>query len=330
MRKTSFFVPLLIICMAAFILGELMIFILSPRVYMYPRMKFSAQYGFMLYENCRMVHGVPWRWKVFYTINEYQYRGESVLPAEKYDKTNIVILGDSYSFGYGVNDSATYPAVIAAKLENDFNVINLATPGWGLTQHIRRYYEFGRLYLPRIVILQFHPNDPEENLENKVTAIENKKFKFQDSGNTFNLIKKYLSRSIIQKSQIYNLFRESGFRFFERRAMVRSDPSRQTGGGSEEGIYPGDDFYNELLELFAKDLRRHGSELIMISTNGGLEQFPKIKAKVSSLSSRGFLAYYDVRPWLKDVSGKRAPDGHLWGKEAHYILGERLSEIIRR
>ena len=57
-------------------------------------------------------------------------------------KPNIVLLGDSYTFGFGVNDGNEFAAVMSRELSSDYNIINTGVGGWGLTQQIRRYYEF--------------------------------------------------------------------------------------------------------------------------------------------------------------------------------------------
>ena len=170
-----------IVLIIIFVIGELSIRIFHPHKYMYPRFKFSKKYGHILFENCKMIHTCPGKWKFIYTINEYQYRGKLIPISNSYDKKNIIILGDSYSFGHGVNDGDEYPEIMAEKLNDNFNIINLSVSGWGLTQQIRRYYEFGQLYLPKVVLLQFCSNDPEDNFNNKVTIIKDGRFIFQNS-----------------------------------------------------------------------------------------------------------------------------------------------------
>jgi hypothetical protein len=78
----------------------------------------------------------------------------------------------------------------------------------GLAQHIRRFYEFGRLYDPSVVIVQFCNNDPRDNYRNRVTIVEDGKFVFRSSTFGLNFLKRFLSDSKIQKSQLYNLIRD--------------------------------------------------------------------------------------------------------------------------
>ena len=87
-------------------------------------------------------------------------------------------------------------------------------------------------------------------------------------------------------------------------------------------------FYIDLLELFAKDLNQRGVNLITISVNGQLNEFPNIKKKVADLQSKGWLHYYEIIPWFKNVTDYGSPEGHSWGKKAHVILGTNLTDII--
>jgi len=99
---------------------------------MYPRWEFSPAHGTMLFGNQKIVHTYPSRWEFIYTINEYQYRGKSIPISNSYGKDNIIVLGDSYSFGTGVNDGEEYTAVMADRLKEHYNVINLSVGGLGV------------------------------------------------------------------------------------------------------------------------------------------------------------------------------------------------------
>ncbi|MFX0200415.1 MAG: hypothetical protein ACFFCW_30215 [Candidatus Hodarchaeota archaeon] len=323
-------VIVIMVLIVVFVTGELLIRILNPQVSLYPRFQFSSKYGFMLFEKCKMIHMRPGKWKFTYTINEFQYRGKLTPISNYYDKENIVILGDSSSFGMGVNDGDEYALIMAHKLKDNYNVINLSLPGSGLAQQIRRYYEFGQLYSPKILLLQFSLTDPIDNFTNMVTIVEKKRFKFQNVEAFHNWAKKYLSKSIIQKSQIYNLVRNAAYQFFARRAQKKTKLIFQKGNiYDDQKIKPEEHFYNELLDLFAKDLNRKGIDVIMISVNGELDFFPNIKEKIFDLDSKGLINYHEVIPWFENIRNYGSLEGHPWGKKGHYIIGAKLSEIIK-
>jgi hypothetical protein len=331
-RKAIFYLILVIApLIIAFILGEIAVTIFRPVPYMYPRYKYSPQYGFTLYENTRMVHGWPRKFKFHYTINELGYRGTAVEPSRANDKPSIVILGDSYTFGMGVNDGEPYPAILEAELGHAYNVINLGTPGWGLTQQIRRYVEFGKLHNPDVVVLQFCANDPEDNLNNMVTTIEAGEFKFSSTSAGVHRLKKVLSHSIIQKSQMYNLYRGRLYEMFQNRHVNKKDKElkKKTGGEVEPGHAnaPREQFYCELLELFARSLQEQGVRLIMITAEGHLERFDTIASCVESLEDAGALDYVAIADWVIGVEDRYSAEGH-WGIGSHRAVGEGLARLV--
>jgi len=273
-----------------------------------------------------MVHEKPGRWRFVYSINSLSCRGSELPVARHYDQPNIVVLGDSYTFGAGVDDGDEYPAVMERKLAGKANVINLGVGGWGLTQEIRRYYELGRLYQPGAVVLQFSANDPLDDLKCPVTEVVGDRFVFHDTHEPLFRLKNILSRSALQKSQIYNLFRDSVYRLFEAR-ILKSNRIRRSGGRSpnaDEAIYVG------LLERFVKDLGSHGVRVVFITVNGQLKGFPMVRGAVVRLAADGFLEFHDAAEWLDGEASEPSPEGHLWGRSAHGIIGEKLAGVLSR
>jgi len=313
-----------------FVLGEVLIGLASPSEYLYPRYQFSAQYGLIPFPNVVMVHGTPRKYEFHYTVNSMQSRGEVIEPGTS-SLPVVVVLGDSYSFGMGVNDGEEFPTVMRHHLENRAAVVNLGSPGWGLTQEIRRYYDVGAAYDPRIVILQFCANDPDDNLANRVTRVQDGKFVFVDSENSLNFIKKYLSRSIVQRTQLYNFLRTRASRVVLEK-MARREASRLDAGRPDSAQTTGvpgiEKVYIELLDLFAADMRAEGRQLWFISIDNQLDMFPHIAAAVHELDARGDLRYLEVTDWLHGHEPYQSPEGHVWGAPAHKIVGEHLAAEV--
>lgn len=311
--------------------GELLVRFVAPQPYLHPRLQYSEDYGFTLYRNTRMVNGIPGGFRFYYTVNEYGYRGIPVPPAPEKGRVRIVVLGDSYGFGIGVPDGEEFASVLRNELGDGFDVINLSVGGYGLTQEIRRYYEFGRLYQPKAVILQFCANDPLDNLQNMVTEVQSDSFVFRKTNNSVAWLKQYLSRSPIQMSQLYNFLRDRVYDLVSRQQVVDARINvrkelRSDGGGA---ITPEQSFYNSLLETFARDLHRNRVRFIMISVNGQLDQIPFIRRKVGELSLKGDMEYVDVAPWFEGLKDFGSPEGHSWGSKAHSVIGTNLAKIIR-
>lgn len=310
----------------AVVFAELIVRFLVPQASMYPRTDYSPEYGSLPYADTTIVHERPGHWRFEYSINEYRYRGAAIPVADAYATKNVVVLGDSYSFGIGVADGEEYPSVLAARLGAGYAVANLGVGGWGLAQEIRRFYDLGNSYQPVAVVLQFCSNDIEDGLRYPVTKVSGDFFTFHDVAGTYLLAKRFMSRSLIQKSQAYNLLRNGLYTLHRR--YVLTNAKTPTADKSGPGVSDGERMYIELLTQFARDLKRNRVPLLMIAVNGQLEEFPSLKAQVTRMHAQGALRYLEVQPWLQHLDGPESPEGHLWGARVHSIIGARLAEVV--
>lgn len=334
MKTVQNIIILLTGVLTSFIIVEIALFYFFPQPYTYPRNRFSPEYHYDLYPGITMINRMGNRWAFHSVINELGYRGKAIPIQETYHKKNIVILGDSYSFGAGVDEGQQYPAILANNLSSH-DIINLSVAGWGLTQEIRKFYEFGIRYLPSIVVLQFCSNDPSDNFTKKVAIIENGKFKFINSKKiNQNILKISLGDSIVQKSQTYNLFRNVLY------SLMQDRPIKHQGGAVNDSTTnnpnatsttPEELFYCQLFDKFARDLHKRKIVFIVISVQGQLDEFPKIKSMVSNLHRESIITYLETKDWF-DASKKhyQSPEGHAWGALAHKIIGEKLAEYIKK
>jgi len=84
----------------------------------------------------------------------------------------ILILGDSFTFGYGVDNNEAYPKKVEQLIHQDekdgkinFEVLNAGTGGWGTVQEVMYLKEKGPYFQPDLVILGFFlGNDVYNNL----------------------------------------------------------------------------------------------------------------------------------------------------------------------
>ena len=302
------------------IAGELSLRFFYPQATLYPRWDFSDAYCLILPRDAAMVHARPGEWEYTYTINADRCRGDLVAPDEAQAKNSIVVLGDSYSMGMGVNDGEEYPAVLAEALGADYAVINTGTPGWGLTQQIRRFYEFGLGFEPEWVVLQFSANDPADCMACPVATWEEEGVAFSAHPDERWGLAKILSRSrLFQRSQIYSLLRNT--------YVARRDAKRVSAATIPA---TGEDYYITLLEPFAKDLEARGIGFLMIAVNGQLRRFQRLNDTVERLDAEGLLDYVEVLDWSIDSVEYVSPEGHVWNAEAHRIVGKRLADRLRR
>jgi lysophospholipase L1-like esterase len=79
--------------------------------------------------------------------------------------TRVVILGDSVTYGHGIESSQAFPQVLERKLredDRDVEVFNMGLPGWSTRQERIAYERIARKYKPDVVVLAVCLNDLAE------------------------------------------------------------------------------------------------------------------------------------------------------------------------
>jgi len=96
-------------------------------------------------------------------INSDGFRDQEYSTSEPNDTQRIIALGDSVTFGWGVNQSDTWPKQLKQKLNNGsetkVQILNFGVWGYNTTEEVEMLEEKGLDYSPDKVILQYHRND---------------------------------------------------------------------------------------------------------------------------------------------------------------------------
>jgi hypothetical protein len=106
---------------------------------------------------------------VVYQINSQGIRASEDWILENETNPNIIFaIGDSFTFGLGVNEGFAYPQVLDNLLGNSASVVNLGVPGFGTTYTYDRLLEYADTEgMPDIIIYTFVRNDPIDNIIGK-------------------------------------------------------------------------------------------------------------------------------------------------------------------
>jgi len=74
------------------------------------------------------------------------------------DKKHILVLGDSFAAGHGIeNYQDTFPEILASRLENSYYVSNYSKCGWDTAEELHALQDIE--FSPEIIILSYFPND---------------------------------------------------------------------------------------------------------------------------------------------------------------------------
>ena len=95
-----------------------------------------------------------------YTTDEHGFRNPSPWP----DRADIVVLGDSMAFGYGVEDDETWTALLADWLSGT-RIINLGLIGAAPQQYLRIYERYGQALQPDLVLFCLFPGNDVHDAE---------------------------------------------------------------------------------------------------------------------------------------------------------------------
>ncbi len=98
--------------------------------------------------------------------NKLGFRGELVSPEKPPNTYRIVALGDSITFGKGIeNPNKRYPELLGAMLDKetsaDVQVVNMGFPMYNTVREYRVFKEKGLRFSPDLVLVGYNHNDPE-------------------------------------------------------------------------------------------------------------------------------------------------------------------------
>lgn len=128
-----------------------------------------------LYDRSLGWRNIPnWKSKTFgqpLTINSKGLRDREY-PYEKPAGTRrILVLGDSYTWGYGVSDRDLYTEVLERDLNQGglgWEVLNAGVSGWGTDQEYLYFRDEGLKYSADVVVLMFFFNDLSEAITSRM------------------------------------------------------------------------------------------------------------------------------------------------------------------
>lgn len=212
-----------------------------------------------------------------YRINSHGCRGPDYPRSAPEGQIRILAIGDSFTFGMGVESEETYPKQLERQLGNlgvSAEVINCGVIGHDMWQHDIILRKTLALYQPDIVIFGVYYNDLAGNFPPDKMKDPNYK------GN--NPFAKKGSRKRLHNSYLYNTIRnaEDSFKYrlraklgarqvqgiTERRALISSDNSdsfhyQMLAGNKPPKLYKE---FQLALEKFVAYARNAGSEIILI------------------------------------------------------------------
>ena len=149
-----------------------------------PAVEDDGRYGFIAYDERLGWAPVPnasgritsSEFDVAVTLNGQGLRGERAYPvARRQGVPRIVLVGDSFSFGYGVTHEATWVTRLERSLD-PIDVINLSVSGYGTDQQLLRLEDEGLAFRPDLVILALFEGNVFRNARDQQVGFPKPRF----------------------------------------------------------------------------------------------------------------------------------------------------------
>ena len=193
----------------AILAAELLFRVLAP-VPMLPRNVTAAPYGVRCnMPNKEYLHTTA-EYKIRIRTNSKGIRSEREIPYDKPQNLyRIVLLGDSFGMGYGVDADDMFSSRMVYHLKEkygiDAEVVNLSTSGHGNAEELITLRHEGFKYHPDLVVLGWHYTDLDDNVRSNL-------FELTDEGDIKRKAAEYLpgvkEREFLDRFPIYGYMAE--------------------------------------------------------------------------------------------------------------------------
>ncbi len=185
----------------AFLFAEIVVRTCCPQVTGPSEWSFDPDLGLISVPNHHGTRSFPGIFSYHFTNNSMGLRGSREY-SEKPEGLRILLLGDSFTYGIGVNDDQTFAHITEKNLKDvtpHLEVMNAGVPSTGTDYALRFYTARGWRFGSRIVVLCFYSNDFQDN-EHQRSYLVN-----ADGSLTPTTINpKWQMRNILVKSSFYN------------------------------------------------------------------------------------------------------------------------------
>lgn len=278
------------------------------------------------------------------TTNSFGYR-DTEIPIEKGDDVvRILVVGDSVSFGHGVDGDETYPQVLEKMLNQritdyKFDVINTGVPG---NSPFQEYHDLrrGMVFEPDIVIIQFVLNDLVEPYK----AFS----RYGGRGIDYHQVEEiaYWHYLLSQKSAFYLFLRDMTLRlrFGARTSEEMKKKAKQwamdldwNAAADEPDDEKLKEAWQECLKWMKREIdlsRRKGVKVILLISpvDFQLREKSRIYAqkRLSKFATENRVPYIDMLPYLESIVRKEVSRRLSMNEE--FVVGEvdpLLSEALQ-
>lgn len=276
---------------------------------------------------------------------EFAYPGIRVNPNAVEAKHKILLLGDSFTFGWGLNPEETYVAYLEKRLRDagmfQVRLINAAAGGWGLDSFVRYAEEFGHIINPCAVIVFVNTDDVGRAVKNRLYQLDDGSLTaFRKSTPFHKAVSAFVPwyGTVIDKSHLLSLLRRAYLASWSQSGEGAELANQLESGPSSADV---DDIEGAVKLAFALSLRlrewalKAGADLLFTTTGWHRPPYDNSEPTRAFMAAAGpwfaekGIAFVDVSPQVQEhlrQIGEKAVipgDGHP-SAEAAKIIAENV------
>lgn len=329
--------------------GEIFLRVLAPEPIL-PRYVCTTTYGIRGNEPNRSYWHTTPEYHIKIRTNSKGIRADEEIPYQKSDAVKrIILLGDSFGMGYGVDLEDTFSNQMIRFLERagiQCEIVNLSVSGHGTAEQLITLREEGLQYRPDLVLLAWQGSDIADNIRANLFRLEEdhlvrasktylpgvktREFLFQFA----------IYRLAAEYSHLYSCVRENTAHLVKykvlpaiRRLSSKGNPSQNSAAGSiEDAARYRERLAMALLEEIRRECNSHGANFLVFDIPRRLSR-TEFKSSFPWKESGGQLPFYVFSPieLFKQQNGKKL----YWEKShGHFtplgcrVAGQGLAKFI--
>jgi lysophospholipase L1-like esterase len=293
----------------------------------------------------------PGEFDYSFTTNTDGFRGQREYRRPKPVGTRRVLaIGDSFTFGIGVDDAESYPAQLERRLSRlcasrPVQVVNAGVGGFGTSQQLVLLERVGLTFQPDLVVLGVFVNDPEDNLLAGLHYMRGDTLLRKPSSAIPRMpgAKKWLNATpgydwLVTHSVLVNWLRDLYFRR-GKHLQSAATPADTLGRVFEQDTANSWLLTERLLERMKNVVETHGSRFLVVLIPDQSELHAHLSGKSSGTATvsrlrqicrKEQLDCVDLSAWIRSRRALRPsalyfpPDGHFFNADGYGLLAEAV------
>jgi lysophospholipase L1-like esterase len=263
------------------------------------------------------------------TINSKGFRGTEYDYERIGNKRRVLVLGDSFVWGFGVELVDMFTTQLEELIPN-VEIINLSVSGYSTDQELLLYQDEGRKYRPDLVVLVVAVNDLSGNMQTTEYAIYGKPAFILGENGDLDPINQpvhetpWIKRTVVKLAWHSYLLTQLNRILTEKETHQVLSVKRESGKKFPRSL--ADELTARLLIELKNTTASDGTELLVVLVNG----FAKPKEIVE------YLAKYDVDALPLDDyidfndKALHLPDGFHWSPDSHKTVANVLAGELKK